>query len=460
MKKILLFSALVFCISLTSSTILNVPGSYSTIQAAINASMNGDTVVVAAGTYMENINFRGKKIVVTSMYYMTNNPVTITSTIINGSTPVYLDTASCVIISSGEDSTTVLQGFTITGGGGTRWNDEHGPGMFYREGGGILIQYSSPVIQFNVIRGNWITNISNVVSTGGGGMRIGDGYPRIYCNLIYDNTGRYGAGVVFNFSGFDMKNNIICSNFGSNSYGAGSGVWINGNGARPKLLENNTIAYNSAQAGTGGVYQSGSTTFRNNIIWGNTPGSQISGSGGLVTYCDIQGGYPGAGNINLEPMFNDSSFVLQQSSPAVDKGDSSAIYNDPNTGGMAIYPSRGTLRNDMGAYGGPLRKLIANGVIGIKPISNEIPSDFSLEQNYPNPFNPSTHIQFRVSNLEFVQIKVFDILGRETAIVVNELLLPGIYNIEFNAKGLSTGIYFYTLTAGNYKATKKMIISK
>ena len=465
MKKIyLFFTALVFTCPCILPNIINVPGSYSTIQAAINASVNGDTVLVEPGTYFANINFRGKRIVLTSRYYLTNDPATISATIINGSTPVNPDTASCVLINSGEDSTTVLQGFSITGGGGTKWLDEHGAGL-YREGGGILIQYSKPVIQFNIIHNNIITNISGVVSTGGGGMRIGDSYPRIYNNIIYNNTARYGAGVVLNYTGCDMKNNIISVNYGSYQYGAGSGIWINNVFTRPRIIENNTIVNNSATSGTGGIYQFGSvtTTFRNNIIWGNTPGAQFSGGTAIVTYCNVQGGFSGAGNINIDPAFSDSSYILTLNSPCVDRGDSSIIYNDPldpNNPSNAKYPSRGTLRNDMGAYGGPLSRILTSSIIGIINFSDEIPGDFELKQNYPNPFNPATHFEFRIADFSYVKIVIFDIVGREVSILFNQYLKPGTYKVLFNAEGLSSGTYFYKLTAGEKQFARKMVLTK
>jgi hypothetical protein len=463
MKKLFTFIALVFLFGNIYAAVRNVPGTYATIQAAINASVNTDTVLVAPGTYMENINFRGKMIVVTSMYYVTNDPATIYSTIINGSTPANPDSASCVIICSHEDSTTVLQGFAITGGSGTRWNDEHGPGNFYREGGGILIQYSAPIIQNNIIYNNLITNNNNVVSTGGGGMRIGDSYPRLYNNIISGNTGKYGAGVVFNFSGCDMKNNIICVNYGSDSYGAGSGIWTNGSGARPRVIENNSIVNNSAAAGTGGIFQSGTTTLRNNIIWGNTPGAQISGSGATVTYSDVQGGFTGAGNINLDPMFADSNFYFMSGSPCIDAGDSNAIYNDPadtNNPGMALYPSMGTVRNDMGAYGGPLRKILSNQIIGIHQISSSVPNAYALKQNYPNPFNPKTVISYQLLVNSYAVLTIFDILGKEVAVLVNQKQQPGSYNVDWDASNYPSGIYFYKLEAGNFSQTKKMILIK
>lgn len=461
---LLVLTALVCLTASLLSNIIGVPGNYSTIQAAINASSGGDTVLVEPGTYMENINFRGKNIVLTSRYYLTNNPATINSTIINGSAPVYPDTASCVIISSHEDSTAVLQGFTITGGGGTRWNDEHGPGNFYREGGGILIQYSNPVIQNNIIFNNLITNVTGVISTGGGGMRIGDCYPRIYNNIIYGNTARYGAGIVLNYSGCEIKNNIIIVNYGSFQYGAGSAIWINSTFTRPRIIENNTITGNSATSGTGGIFVSGATTLRNNIIWGNTPANvQISGSGASVSYSDIQGGYPGTGNLNADPMFADSNYILQTGSPCVDKGDSSTVYNDPPDPGnpsFALYPSRGTIRNDIGSYGGPLTRILTNQLIGITGTGTQLPDKFALYQNYPNPFNPGTKISFDLPKSGNVTLKIFDLKGKEVKTAVNEFKQAGRYTFDFNASGLASGVYFYKLAVQDVSITKKMILIK
>ena len=83
---------------------------------------------------------------------------------------------------------------------------------------------------------------------------------------------------------------------------------------------------------------------------------------------------------------------------------------------------------------------------------------FSLAQNYPNPFNPVTSIQFAISNSQFVSIKVYDVLGKEIATLVNEQKPAGEYNVEFNGTGLPSGIYFYQLRAGNFVETKKMVL--
>lgn len=465
MKKSFLIILIISFTSVCYSTIRSVPGTYTTIQSAINACSTGDTVVVSPGTYFENINFRGKKIVVSSTYYLSYNPSLINSTIINGSTPVYPDTGTCVMFNNNEDSTAVLQGFSITGGTGTKWHDEHSSGT-YREGGGILIQYSSPVIQNNIIYNNLVTDVTGVISTGGGGMRIGDSYPRIYNNVIMNNTGRYGAGIVLNYSGCIMENNLICNNYGSYQYGAGSGLWINNNFSRSRLIQNNTIVYNSATSGTGGInlYNSSETgTLRNNIIWGNTPTQMQGGSSLIITYCDFQGGTSGAGNINSAPQFSDTNYIISSTSPCVDAGDSSSIYNDPQdtaNPGFAKFPSRGTIRNDMGAYGGPGRMILSSALIGVQKNSNNIPLNFKLFQNYPNPFNPVTNINYEIPVYSKVKLSVYNVTGDEIAILVNSIQIAGKYNVQFDGSGFASGVYFYKLETENFSITKKMLFIK
>jgi photosystem II stability/assembly factor-like uncharacterized protein len=99
----------------------------------------------------------------------------------------------------------------------------------------------------------------------------------------------------------------------------------------------------------------------------------------------------------------------------------------------------------------------------LNPTSAEpivMPSTFELLQNYPNPFNPSTSIEYRIGSTEYVTLKVYDVLGNEVAIIVNEELSAGTYKYQWNASGLSSGIYYYRLTAGNYTEMKKAVLLK
>jgi photosystem II stability/assembly factor-like uncharacterized protein len=87
-------------------------------------------------------------------------------------------------------------------------------------------------------------------------------------------------------------------------------------------------------------------------------------------------------------------------------------------------------------------------------------STYNLEQNYPNPFNPSTVISYRLPVTSNVTLKVYDVLGNEIATLVNEELSVGEYEVEFSATGLTSGIYFYQLKAGQFSETKKMVLLK
>lgn len=106
--------------------------------------------------------------------------------------------------------------------------------------------------------------------------------------------------------------------------------------------------------------------------------------------------------------------------------------------------------------------------IGIQPISTEVPDYFSLSQNYPNPFNPVTKIRFSIPILKGVSakgeqgvlLKVYDILGREVATLVNEQLKPGIYEVDWDASVYSGGVYYYKLETESYSETKKMVLVK
>lgn len=88
------------------------------------------------------------------------------------------------------------------------------------------------------------------------------------------------------------------------------------------------------------------------------------------------------------------------------------------------------------------------------------PDEFFLAQNYPNPFNPSTNIKYGINEAGFVSLKVYDILGNEIAVLVNEYKSVGEHNVSFNIVNLSSGMYVYRLTSGKYSETKKMILEK
>jgi hypothetical protein len=162
---------------------INVPGDYVTIQYGINASSAGDTVLVSPGTYYENLDLNSKQIVLCSWYLTTGNSSHIAGTIIDGG-----NVGRVITISQGEDSTTVISGFTIQNG--NSWSD-----LGNSAGGGILILDTSPIISHCVIQNNTApengggvaimgltsaakvmncTIQNNVVMSSGGGLYMGD----------------------------------------------------------------------------------------------------------------------------------------------------------------------------------------------------------------------------------------------------------------------------------------------
>ncbi|MBM4157423.1 MAG: T9SS type A sorting domain-containing protein [Ignavibacteria bacterium] len=99
-------------------------------------------------------------------------------------------------------------------------------------------------------------------------------------------------------------------------------------------------------------------------------------------------------------------------------------------------------------------------IISVNNLSKLVPEKYSLEQNYPNPFNPVTAINFNIPKEEFVTLKIYDILGREVQILVNEKLSAGYYNVKWDASGFVSGTYFCKMTTNNFSDVKRMILAK
>jgi hypothetical protein len=103
--------------------------------------------------------------------------------------------------------------------------------------------------------------------------------------------------------------------------------------------------------------------------------------------------------------------------------------------------------------------------IGIQTISTEIPDKYNLFQNYPNPFNPVTKIKYDIPNVgngrdRSGKLIIYDLLGREVTTIINEQLKPGSYETEWDGTNFASGIYFYSITVGEFSETKKMVLIK
>ncbi|MFC1887981.1 FlgD immunoglobulin-like domain containing protein [Candidatus Cloacimonadota bacterium] len=341
---------------------INVPDDYTTIQGAINNAENGDLILVAEGTYYENIDFLGKSITVASHFYLDNELDHILNTIINGSQPDDPALASCVRMLSGEDSNTVLLGFTLTGGQGTAY--EFAVNAVYKEGGCIITDNSTAIIKNNLIIENEALVIAGTLGGGGGGISAIFSSPQIMNNVIMLNTASYAAGLVLNWSGGLVKNNIIYANYGGGDFGTG-GLMVWDVGPTTAVVENNTIVGNISYSTAGGLsVTNSSAVIRNNIIWGNqqVSGLQVTGiNNSTFEYCCLEDEMNGEGHVFDYPEFTTENFILSALSACIDSGDPTAEFydiEDPAFPGNALFPSLGGLRNDIGAYGGDYAQLL------------------------------------------------------------------------------------------------------
>ena len=297
---------------------------FKTIQQGINAASHGDAVTVGAGTYLTNVRFYGKNIILRSRE--PSNPESVADTIIDGGRygPV-------VTFSGTEDPTCVLSGFTIRNG-----SADNGGGIC----GGTQQNHTHATIRYNVVTGN--EAVEEWPHGHGGGVAFCDGLIE-HCRFVR-NVARRGGGL-YQCSGM-IRNNVIVGNSGESD---GGGLLL-----CEAAIENNTIVRNSAQLGGGLSYCNG--MIRNCIIWGNGGGNQLS-SCTVPSYSCIgvwTGG--GEGNISFFPYFIDAAqrdYHLRSWSPCIDAGDPTCDFSNET------QPNGG--RINMGAYGNTSEATSASG---------------------------------------------------------------------------------------------------
>ncbi len=264
MDRYLTTAVLVFVLSSAGlAGVIHVPGDQPNIQAGIDAATNGDTVLVAANTYYENINFKGKAIVVASHFLTDADPNHITTTIINGSQPSNPDSASVVYFVSGEDTTSVLYGFTITGGTGT--STQQGS-RTVKGGGGIFIHESSASILHNHIKNNSLDLVQNAL---GGGIysyavntpqHVIIEYNQVTHNLVYADAWAYGGGIDLETNGRIAHNRISENScYSTDDFAGGGGLeFYHQLTPTTVIITYNTITHNTVYsrlhgAGGGGI---------------------------------------------------------------------------------------------------------------------------------------------------------------------------------------------------------------
>lgn len=276
---------------------LHVPGTFATVQSAIDAAASDDVVLVSPGVYTERIDFKGKRVTVRSA---------------GGATLTTLDGQGVDSVVKMNGPYAVLEGFTITNG----WSSQ---------GGGIRDSANRALIRWNIVTGNQATSdgcgagifagndatiieneiTKNYVRSGGYGGGI---YGRVVAvsNYIRGNFAREGGGV---YGGGTLTNNIVAQNQAGNRGGGVHGTFS---------VTHGTFVGN--HAGRGSEYFFGGSV-TNSIVWNESP--IVTPSPSQISFCNIKGGWAGVGNINADPLFVDASagnFHLRQDSPCVNSG--------------------------------------------------------------------------------------------------------------------------------------------
>ena len=416
--SVVLFLILTLSAHPTLAATIHVPSEQSTIQAGIDVALDGDLIQVAPGTYVENIAFPGKAITMQSEagadetiidgnqagsvvtvssvvideaiidgfairngeaydgggIWCYNSNLTITNCTISG------NRATDSIFSSGggiycDNSSATITNCTISG----NITNDRGGGIYYYydssstitnctisgnstasssgDGGGINCYYSDPTIMNCTISGNRTLGA-------GGGMNCSASYPTITNCTITDNiASSYSGGGISCFSSDPTITN--CTISGNIAEDHGGGIYCS---SSDPMITNCTITGNSAYDG-GGIFcyhlpSLPSPTITNCILWGNDAldGPEIYGGSPVVTYSDVQGGWPGEGNIDSDPIFvGGGDFHLTAGSPCIDAGIDVGVYTDidgderPQGAGfdMGAYEYPECWDGDMDGYGSP-----------------------------------------------------------------------------------------------------------
>jgi hypothetical protein len=338
------------------------------IQMAIEAASNGDKIEVAQGTYYESIDFMGKAI---RLYSIGGAEVT---TIDASNTPGAYHVVQCV---SGEDANTVLDGFTITGGNAI------GPDPNDHSGGGMFNHQSSPTIINCMFIGN------TAAYFGGGMHNIDNSNPIVTSCTFSENKAGFGGGI-HNLS--NSNPTVTSCSFSGNTarwWGGGMRNFQSNSTVTNCTFSSNTVQYN----GGGGMHNHlSNTTITNCIFWDNALDEIYDAQSlAIVSYSDVQGGWPGTGNIDTDPCFVQSGYWdvnsawiygdyhLLFGSPCIDAGDNTSV--PANTCDLDGNPRIVGTAVDMGAY--------ESGFINTPPVACIVGGNRTIEAEGPHGVNVS-----------------------------------------------------------------------
>lgn len=488
MKKItLIFILLASSVISSGGNVINVPADYTTIQAGINIAVEGDTVLVAAGTYTgdgnKDLNFNGKAITVLSA---------------NGAETTIIDCEGLgrgIKFDSNEDSTSIFKGFTIRYG-----FEEKGSGIYciesptiedcivvlnfaIEEGGGIWHGSVSPGPHISncIISGNIrggincsgrpiienCTITSNILASLGGGISCVYSEPLITGCLISGNDAGSGGGIYFKYGREEtiVEKCMIANNSASDGGGItigensqpnfincmivnnyadnfGGGVYLLDYDSIDATMTNCTLSGNIAdRQNGGGIYDDGwrALTVKNSIFWDNSP-DEIVNDYLDVSYSIVKGGYPGEGNIDSNPYFLDpdaEDFRIASFSPCIDAGNSDGAPADDYEGDARPWGNGYDIGADEYAHSGALLDLF--------------PKSFDLISRYPelilddesfyivNAGTEDLGITISGDDAQWIEI---DGVSSDTLAVAEWVKV----NLNFSVVGLVQGSYTDTIT--------------
>ena len=475
MKKILSIVTLFLLMVPVFATTINIPGDYPTIQDGIEAASDGDTVLVHPGTFYGAIDFLGKSIVLGSLYILEEDESYIDQTILsnfvnisfvpdselNGFTfqdiylnsddgpqaIIYIEDASPIIINNRFDNFYLFQGIESAVIYCENSNSLIMNNMFtngsvgngYVLGGYILSKNSSLTIKNNRMENGYVgfadpsgyivsVNSENIIES----------------NIIINPSMGYcvicAAIAILDGSDCIIRNNLIIQ-----AHGDGYGAVVASESQY--VSNNNTFVSNSV----GYANLSSDGIVSNDIIYGSSNTVYLDESSTIqVSYSDIEGGWEGEGNIDTDPLFvapDSGDFHLQATSPCIDAGDPSSPL-DPD----------GTIA-DMGAF------YFEQTMVGFHEDLVILPNKIYLYQNHPNPFNPVTTLRYDLPEDALVNITIYDMMGRQVSNLISSQQNAGYKSIQWNATNnagqpVSAGLYLYTIQAGEFIQTKKMVLLK
>lgn len=290
--------------------------------------------------------------------------------------------------------------------------------------------------------------MNNIATSSGGALNCESSALTLKNNLVVNNTGSSAGAFLFLNSNPDMEHNTISGNIATN---------VN-NGASIMLYNSNPV-------------------IKNSIIWDEQNAFFVINSSPTVSHSNVQGGYEGTGNLNVDPLFESPAAIngagngqfadlwyLQSNSPCIDAGLDSSMYYDVTENGEVIWPAMGTQLPDMGAFG-----------------SIGFPTDYTVDADddeyvpllttsmkiYPNPFNPTTNIMLNLSDKDNdspVSLKVFNLKGQLVKTVLsNEVTSERSYSWngkDNNGSATASGIYFVQLKTASEVSTSKILLMK